>query len=75
MVAVDTSGFLGFLKEFLRAEDGGGDLSRGEIGQDGVLSPDPLVVIGRAARGSFEDDGSEVGAGCNCGAVAAESAR
>lgn len=56
-----------------RDPDGGGDFSRGEIGQDGRLSAVALEFA-RDARGSLDED-SEMVVGCSCGAAAAESAR
>jgi hypothetical protein len=56
-----------------RAPDGGGDLSRGDIGQAGVLSPDTLEPD-LEARGSLDAD-SATAAGWSWGIAAAESAR
>lgn len=55
----------------LELADGGGDFSRGDIGHCGVLSPDPPPVL--CARGNF-DTASDTDP-CNCGTLAADSAR
>jgi hypothetical protein len=68
------SGLLCVRKEFVRDLVGGGDLRRGDTGHDGELSPDGPPIFTLCDRGSLEG-GSEVGAGCNWGVVAAESAR
>lgn len=73
--------------EFLREEDGGGDLSLGDRGQVGVFSPEPVVAAWTLETlGSLDvevdvevdvvvEDGSEVGAIGSCGMLAAERAR
>lgn len=69
-VAVGISGFRWVRKEFLRDEDGGGDLSRGDRGHVGVFSPEPVAAWTLDTLGNLDvdvgmdvDDGSEVGAG------------
>jgi hypothetical protein len=74
-VAVVMSGFFCVRKEFLRDEDGGGDLSRGDTGHEGVFSPDPATPTLDTLGSLDVEDGSEVGAGCSWGVAAAERAR
>lgn len=72
-------------KEFLRDEEGGGDLSLGDRGHVGVFSPEPeLAAWTLETLGSLDvdvdvdvavEDGSEVGAIGSCGMLAAERAR
>jgi hypothetical protein len=70
----DTSGFLCVRKGSRRETDGGGDLSRGDIGQEGVESPDTLTLA-RCDRWGSLDIVSETVVGCSWGAVAVERAR
>lgn len=61
--------------EFLLLPDGGGDLSLGEMGQEGVLlSLGVLDVVPPLAGLGTLEAGSDVGAGCNCGVAAADNA-
>lgn len=62
--------------ESLLLADGGGDLSLGLTGHEGVVASLGVFVLEppRAGR-AMRDAGSTAGAGCSCGAVAAESAR
>jgi hypothetical protein len=70
--SVGISGFFCERKESRRKLDGGGDLSRGDTGQDGVVSPDGTLLL--CVRGSLED-GSEGLEGWSWGVAAAERAR
>lgn len=51
--------------------DGGGDFNRGDVGQCGVVSPDPVPPFGALGR---RDTASDTPPACNCGAFAADSA-
>lgn len=52
--------------------EGGGDFSRGDVGQCGVLSPDPPALLGTLGNRDTESDTPPA---CNCGAFAADNAR
>ena len=52
--------------------EGGGDFSRGDVGQCGVVSLDAFALFG--GLGSF-DTASETAPPCSCGTLAADSAR
>jgi hypothetical protein len=71
------SGFFCVLDGFLLPPDGGGgDLSLGLTGHDGGFpSLDVLAFVLPLAGLAILDAGSDVGAGCSCGVVAADSAR
>lgn len=63
-----TSGFLAWVRRELRRErecerasDGGGDLTRGECGQCGVLSPETMADGDFKGRGALIESEDEVG--------------
>ena len=76
-----TSGFLACVRSELRRErdwerappGGEGDLMRGERGQWGVLSPEPMAAGAFEGRGALTE--SAVVAGCSWGMLADERAR
>jgi hypothetical protein len=75
-----TSGFLAWVRSELRRErewertsDGGGDLTRGEAGQWGVLSPESTAEGDFKGRGALIESLAAVGG--SCGMLADERAR